>query len=173
LRRVDRTLQGFLGFLAVVSALSQPVRAADEASSGVLACAALGVDSERLQCYDLLAARLHADKKLHADKNHLSPPVPPAPARELFGLRAAPEKPAPKPLERVELNSVSARVTSVRQRPQGGVLVQLDNGQLWQQLGNRDLLLEVGDNVTISRAVLGSFSITTPHKRIAKVTRIR
>jgi hypothetical protein len=167
LRRVDRTLQGFLGFLAVVSALSQPVRAADEASSGVLACAALGVDSERLQCYDLLAARLHADK------NHLSPPVAPAPARELFGLRAAPEKPAPKPLERVELNSVSARVTSVRQRPQGGVLVELDNGQLWQQLGNRDLLLEVGDNVTIARAVLGSFSITTPHKRIAKVTRIR
>ncbi|MDB6092154.1 MAG: hypothetical protein JWN85_4938 [Gammaproteobacteria bacterium] len=167
MRRVDRTLLGVLGFLAVVSALSQRVRAADEASSGVLACAALGVDSERLRCYDLLAARLHADK------NPLSRPVPPAPAKEVFGLRAAPEKPAPKALERAELNSVSARVTSVRQRPQGGVLVELDNGQLWQQLGNTDLLLEAGDNVTIARAALGSFSITTPHKRIAKVTRIR
>jgi hypothetical protein len=92
----------------------------------------------------------------------------------VFGLRAAPEKPtARKPVERSELESVSARVTLLREHPHGGVTVELDNGQSWQQLGNTDLQLDVGDTVKISRAALGSFSITSPHNRVAKVTRIR
>ena len=33
--------------------------------------------------------------------------------------------------------------------------------------------LDVGDTVKISRAALGSFSLTTPRRRVAKVTRIR
>jgi len=147
---------------------SQPVRAADEVSSGVLVCSGLGVDSERLACYDRLADRLHADK------DHSPPAVAAAPAKEVFGLRAAPERPtAGKPVERSELESVSARVTSLREHPHGGVTVELDNGQSWQQLGNTDLQLDVGDTVQISRGALGSFSMSTPHKRVAKVTRIR
>lgn len=167
-RPVHRAQLGCLGFLAAVLVGSQSVRAADEVSSGVLICAALGVDSERLACYDRLADRLHADK------NHPPPPVAVAPAKEVFGLRAAPEKPAArKPVERSELESVSARVTLLREHPHGGVTVELDNGQSWQQLGNTDLQLDVGDTVKISRAALGSFSITSPHNRVAKVTRIR
>jgi hypothetical protein len=147
---------------------SQSVRAADEVSSSVLVCAGLGVDSERLACYDRLADRLHTDK------NHLPPSVAVAPAKEVFGLRAAPEKPAArKPVERSELESVSGKVTSLHEHPHGGVTVELDNGQSWQQLGNTDLQLDVGDTVKISRAALGSFSIASPHKRVAKVTRIR
>ena len=118
-RPVGRAAQlGCLAFLAAALVGSQPVRAADEVSSGVLVCAALGVDSERLACYDRLADRLHADK------NHQPPPVPAAPAKEVFGLRAAPERPtAPKPVERSELESVTARVTSLREHPHGGVTV--------------------------------------------------
>jgi hypothetical protein len=166
-RPVARAQLGCLGFLAAVLVGSHPVLAADEVSSAVLVCAALGVDSERLACYDRLADRLHADK------NHSPPPVPPAPAKEVFGLRA-PEKPtARKPVERSELESVSATVTSLHEHPHGGVTMELDNGQSWQQLGNTDLQLDVGDTVKISRAALGSFSITSPHKRVAKVTRVR
>jgi hypothetical protein len=92
----------------------------------------------------------------------------------VFGLKAAPERlTARKPVERSELESVTARVTSLREHPHGGVTVELDNGQSWEQLGNTDLQLDVGDTVKISRAALGSFSLTTPRSRIAKVTRIR
>src|SRR3979490_90258 len=123
----DRAQLGCLAFLVAVLMGSQSVRAADEVSSSVLVCAGLGVDSERLACYDRLADRLHTDK------NHLPPSVAVAPAKEVFGLRAAPEKPAArKPVERSELESVSGKVTSLHEHPHGGVTVELDNGQSWQ-----------------------------------------
>ncbi len=163
-----RIQTGSLALLVAVlaAAVGSPAAyATDEVGAGMLACADLGVDSERLACFDRLAAQLRAGKK------HPAPVVAP-PAREVFGLKAAPPKPAAKAVERTELNSVSARVASLRPLPHGGMTVELDNGQSWQQLGNIDLELDVGDTVTIARGALGSFMLTTPHKRIAKVTRL-
>jgi hypothetical protein len=156
-----------LGMLVAVAVGSAPAHATDDLSSGLLGCASLGVDSERLTCYDRLAARLGTHK------DHPQAAVAAPPAKEVFGLKAAPERPVAKTVEHSELNSVSARVTSLRARSQGGVTVELDNGQSWEELGNTDLELEVGDTVTIARGALGSFRLTTPHKRIAKVTRVR
>jgi hypothetical protein len=52
-------------------------------------------------------------------------------------------------------------------------MLELDNGQSWQQLGTANLSLDVGDTVKISRAVLGSFWLSTPQNRGSKVTRLR
>jgi hypothetical protein len=156
-----------LGFLVAAAMGAAPGHAADDLGLGLLGCASLGVDSERLACYDRLAAGLRMQK------DHPRAAVPAPPAKEVFGLKAAPERPAAKSVEHSELNSVRARVTSLRARSQGGVRVELDNGQSWEELGTTDLELEVGDSVTIARGALGSFLLTTPHKRIAKVTRVR
>jgi hypothetical protein len=50
----------------------------------------------------------------------------------------------------------------------------LDNDQVWRQLASSgELLLHVGDVVTVSRAMLGSFWLETTTGRGCKVTRVR
>ncbi len=56
----------------------------------------------------------------------------------------------------------------------GRTVVSLDNDQVWRQLSaDTDLFLKLGDNVTVSRAFLGSYWLATPTKRGCKVTRVR
>jgi hypothetical protein len=157
---------GCLSLLLGLSAGAQSAYAADDVIASLLACTALGNSSERLACYDRLADRLRSDK-------NDQPTSGADPATDMFGMKAPPEPPAAKAIERSALDSVSARVTSLREGPYGGVVLELDNGQVWQQLGSSDLKLDVGDAVKISRAALGSFWLTTPAKLGARVTRIR
>jgi hypothetical protein len=67
---------------------------------------------------------------------------------------------------------VKATVTATRHGPSGALVVELDNGQRWQQLGSADMGLQVGDSVTISRALLGSFWLAPPNGRGSKVSRL-
>ena len=53
----------------------------------------------------------------------------------------------------------------------GRSVVRLDNTQSWE-LDQPDPLLAVGDKVTIRRATLGSFLLTTPTNRVHRVRRI-
>jgi hypothetical protein len=57
---------------------------------------------------------------------------------------------------------LTAKVTAVAALPNGGMVVTLDNGQVWQQkTADRGMHIKVGDQVTIKRAVLGSFLLTS------------
>jgi hypothetical protein len=69
--------------------------------------------------------------------------------------------------------SLTARVTGFRKGPDGRPRVLLDNGQSWEYEEDGDYLLAVGDSVTIQRASLGSFLLTTPAKLVHRVRRIR
>jgi hypothetical protein len=84
-----------------------------------------------------------------------------------FGL------PLIKPSSEQQIKSVKATVTATQHRPSGALVIDLDNGQRWQQLGSADMELEVGDSVTISRAMLGSFWLAPPSGRGSKVSRLR
>ena len=54
----------------------------------------------------------------------------------------------------------------------GGVEVLLDNGQTWA-LNEPNEQLGTGDAVTIKRAALGSFLMTTPAKKSFRVRRLQ
>jgi hypothetical protein len=57
---------------------------------------------------------------------------------------------------------LTAKVTEVSKLPSGGLVVTLDNGQVWQQkTADRGMHIKTGDQVTIKRAVLGSFLLTS------------
>jgi hypothetical protein len=95
-------------------------------------------------------------------------------AEQRFGLNAAqvaardPASAGPAPLD-----VLLAKVVALRALPQGGVLIDLDNGQRWQQTGlELDLLLRVGAAVKIRRASFGSFMLSTTTGRMARVKRL-
>jgi hypothetical protein len=68
---------------------------------------------------------------------------------------------------------VSARVTALHQAADGALVIDLDNGQQWLQTsGASSPLLEVGHEVTIRRAALNSFRMSTPGGRVLKVRRV-
>jgi hypothetical protein len=68
---------------------------------------------------------------------------------------------------------VSARITALRHDASGALVIDLDNGQQWRQTsGSSSPLLEVGHEVTITRAALNSFRMSTPSGRALKVKRV-
>jgi hypothetical protein len=72
-----------------------------------------------------------------------------------------------------EPTSMSAHVTALSRDAAGALLINLDNGQQWLQIsGTSSPLLEVGHEVTITRAALNSFRLSTPSGRVLKVRRV-
>jgi hypothetical protein len=63
----------------------------------------------------------------------------------------------------VTAGSITARVTRIK-HAQAGMLLYLDNGQVWQEMQAvaGDLSLRPGDTVQIEKH-LGSFYLTGPH----------
>jgi hypothetical protein len=70
---------------------------------------------------------------------------------------------------------LTAKVTELSKLPNGGLLLTLDNGQMWQQkTSDLGLRVKVGDQVTIKRGVLNSFLLTsTTNKGSMRVARVK
>jgi hypothetical protein len=99
-------------------------------------------------------------------------PAPATPTAALndprhFGLNPAQlHAPPPGP------QSIQARVANISRNRTGTAYLALDNGQTWTYT-DEDSRLGPGDLVTIKRAVLGSFLMTTPSKRSYHVQRVQ
>jgi len=143
--------------------------AADAVHPRIRACSTLKNNAERLTCYDQAIASLSSDAPAGASGAAPS-------AEAMFGLdsREARAQHERDQSAREELASVKARVAGLGTGKDGMRTIELDNGQTWRQLSAAtDLLLGIGDEVTVSRAALNSFRMTAPGGRAAKVTRIR
>jgi hypothetical protein len=163
-------------------------------ASALKACAAIAAPTDRLACYDQLAGRptspaassapaatapsaAVAVSPVAAPNSRVPPaagpaaavapvaPVPPAP-KEAFGLYSAehPTIPAPAAL-------LTATVIGLGVAPNGRPTVTLDGDQVWE-LDSSDPLLRDGESVTIKRASLGSFLMTTSAGRTHRVHRL-
>ncbi len=109
-------------------------------------CVTQSDGTRRLECYDKAMNR---------------PADDPAPEQR-FGLSAA------QVVEKEHLveppRELTVQVVAVN-RPRGGLLtLTLANGQVWvaQQPDDGDLAVNVGDAVTLTREMLGSFLLTAP-----------
>jgi hypothetical protein len=86
--------------------------------------------------------------------------------KESFGLYTAEHPAAPKAAA-----LLTAKIVGLGAGADGRPLITLDGGQLWE-LDSADPLLANGDSVTIKRATLGSFIMTTPTGRTHRARRL-
>ena len=159
-----------LAALAVVSLGCAAARVSAEETvplASLKTCAAIDSSGERLACYDRLARGPQASP----NEARVTAETP----EQMFGIRGQivrkgdPQQPA----ERAQLTSISAQVTSLGKAADGSLIIVLDNGQTWRQEDSVPLLLETGDEVTISRGALASFRLSTPAHRTGRVIRLR
>jgi len=71
--------------------------------------------------------------------------------------------------------ALTSRVTAIATQPNGGLVVTLENGQVWQQkTADRGMHIKVGDQVTIKHALMGSFLLTSDTvKGSMRVSRVK
>jgi hypothetical protein len=92
-----------------------------------------------------------------------SAPTDPA---QSFGLSAAQLHAAPQGPQFIQARIAEVRVDQLRRSS-----VVLDNGQVWASTEG-EMLLDAGEAVTISRAALGSFMLTSASKHAYHVRRL-
>jgi hypothetical protein len=103
----------------------------------------------------------------------VSAPAPPAaPAAALNDPRNFGFSPAQLHTLPQGPQSIQARVANISRNRTGTAYLALDNGQTWTYT-DEDSRLGPGDLVTIKRAMLGAFLMTTPTKRSYHVQRVQ
>ncbi|MFQ6371889.1 hypothetical protein [Shewanella sp. YIC-542] len=124
-------------------------------------CAAISDDAARLACYDTLAGGGLA----------ATPVATPAPAVPAMPSQAMQPQAAPQPsptdkfgikqqVVEPELDTIKAQVTHVGKTARGSLIVTLDNGQTWQQIGAESYRLKAKQSVVIKRAAFDSFLLS-------------
>ncbi len=147
---------------------------AQDAHENLRACMKEPDDARRLQCYDAEMTRqavLEAPNDAQASKSAVaSAPLSP---EERFGLNEAQARKKEDLEEPPELDRLTATVTAVALGPQGELVLTLGNGQVWVQRQAASLQVNVGETVTIRKAALGSYMMSTASGRATRVRRTR
>ena len=150
-----------LVFAAALLAVGIAHAAADAVPPALRACANVKRNSERLAIERLSSDSVSTDGA--AERS----------AEASFGASSVRSEEPVRTLAREELTSVSAHVTALSRDAAGALVIHLDNGQQWLQTsGTSTPLLEVGHEITITRAALNSFRLSTPSGRVLKVRRV-
>lgn len=152
----------FIG-LAPAAAFAQSPESTPRALTDVYACAQLPDDAARLQCYDAAVGRLR-----QAETQGQVVAVDRERAQELerdsFGFNLPSLSRIMPRLEGGdrEIDDVQMTVARVSANPLGYHTFTMENGQVWVQVEPDSARnVRAGDTVTIRRAALGSFRLTS------------
>jgi hypothetical protein len=177
------------GLILLCLVCAAPCWAADPLA-GLLACRELTEAAARLACFDRETAALASAPAAPVAAAPVSavpitspaaaspapPTAPPLTAEQKFGLTsnsiAAKEGAGTQAPKETKLQ---ARITALALTGDGRTLFTLDNSQVWRQLeaDGTDVMARLGDTVTISRGLLGSYWLALKTGRGCKVSRQR
>jgi hypothetical protein len=190
-----------LGCIAApgLSLVGVPTSTLAQAAPALARCAGLADSGHRLDCYDQLAREqgLTVATEPAGDMppaasvpGAASPPAPTTPASpgspspgsvasptavmpagrsaSAFGLYNAEHPRAPEP---PQAKTLSAKVVAIGGSSNGHPTVTLEGNQLWE-LDGTDPMLAIGQTVSISRAALRSFLLTTSSGRSYRARRL-
>lgn len=172
--------------------LSATAGAVTVSSDDLSRCASIASPGSRLACYDALAHRAPevvpaAAASLSATPAYVAPPAPVAPAATSTATAspaavaavAPPDDPKSFGLSAVQRHVAvvgpkeeSGRIVSLAANQAGHSTIVLDSGQTWAVLDD-DGFVSNGDHITIKRAALGSYLMTTPSHHIYRVHRVQ
>jgi hypothetical protein len=183
------SLKPFLSTLALMFAAGlAPVQAAspDSLPVQIKRCAALTDAGARLNCYDALAGSSALNTSTAASSIAATSGGASV-GTATVGVAASSPTPAQTDMEfgvhngALEAKLVNphrekhmlAVVSGISNRPQGELVVTLDNGQVWTQIEATRYPLKAGDHVEIDVGAMGSYVLWSPsNRRATKVTRI-
>jgi hypothetical protein len=147
--------------------------AAPSATDAFTRCRDLEPAEVRLACYDAAAGRRPSDTPAGAAAAPVARAPTPSPEAEKaeqlrnFGLTPAQVNPKPQGPE-----AIHSRIAALSTDRIGHAVVTLENGQTWQ-ISDDASRLAIGQDVTIKKAALGSFLMTTEDRRAYSVRRSR
>ncbi len=131
------------------------------------ACTFVENDFNRLLCYDNVMAGKSLSKpatkqQIEQPSASSAAPVAAAPVTAAASTQIVKTKNEDFGLEHKEVakvndDQISAIVKSVKKAPYGELIIELDNGQQWRQVGSDSLRLKEQDVVVIERGVFNSF----------------
>ncbi|MBB1352746.1 hypothetical protein [Pseudoalteromonas sp. SR45-5] len=136
--------------LSLLVLLSAPTFAAQTEfnTQALQACSFIENDFNRLLCYDNTIAGKSLVKP--SVTKTLTTPTEVKKTADEFGLeykKSQTEKDA----------EIKAMVASVEEAAYGELIISLDNGQQWRQIGSDSMRLKKNDTIVISRGVFNSF----------------
>ena len=180
-----RKLFSFTGLLALgistVNAQGVPQSIAD--------CASQKRDATRLACFDREVAKLTQPAKsvvpTPVDPTSPGPSAPIvateqhknlSPKDDEFGVsgdlarkRAQATKSVNAPLQELH-----ASITGIKSKPYGELVLELDNGQVWEQTEKKStFIIKAGEQIVINQHKLGSFFLTSASGAVCRVRRTR
>lgn len=186
-----RTTCSLLSLLALSTA---PVALSQQLPPALIACAIEKKDKVRLECFDREVARVvqgaagvapapsspaqaaPAAPAVAATQPAAPAPAPAATAADEFGMSGelARKRREVTHKDRPPVTELRAAVTKVSQKPYGEYVIELDNGQVWEQPEKKSSFsIKTGDTVRITPGAMGSFFLMVEAGSSTKVRRIR
>jgi hypothetical protein len=149
--------------LSAVALVRMPVASAADLPEAIARCAEVADNLERLTCYD----RQNPPRRSGAAR---TPDADFGANDDLLRKRqAAGETSVPRGPDRI-----TAKVTKVSASAAGDTLIELENGQVWQQTQNRlETIAAPGDEVTVSKGALGSYFLVSKSRLSTRVKRVK
>ena len=148
-------------FALLCATLTQPAFAEDGINEQALkACSFIENDFRRLLCYDNVVANKPIDAPRAQSKGNDKAAVAAATGSAVAAKQASSNNEFglehKKEHEEADQDLV-ANVAKIKEAPRGELIITLDNGQVWRQLGTESFRLSKNDEVIISRAMFNSF----------------
>ena len=181
----------FRKLLSVVSlsAFAIPAALGQTLPQSVVDCAAQKKDSARLACFDREVARITQPSQSVVSTPKVSPPAvsPTAPVADSIQKKTATKEDdfgANSELLRkrneesknpdVPLQELHAAVKKVTKKLYGELVMELDNGQVWEQPEPKDsFVIKANEAVVITQNKLGSSFLTAGSGSTTRVRRVR
>jgi uncharacterized protein (DUF2267 family) len=160
------------GILA--AAIAQDL-AAQDLPAALQACRAEQDEATRLACYDREIDRQVQPPANGAAAPIIAPAAVPA-AEKRFGHNdaLAREEREKMPKEERDLEELRSAVANISRRPDGALVVTLENGQVWgQKTPDPDFRLRIGEQARIKRTAMGSYFLYGKSSWSTRVTRLR
>jgi hypothetical protein len=189
IRNLRMSLTGKVLSFAGLSSLAVSAAFAQSLPPSVAACTAEKDSLARLVCFDREVAKYTQSSARvaptparpsiatpSAPPVAAAPPVAPTPSTDDFGIsgKLARERDEAKEAVAPTQKEMKAAVTKITTKPFGELVLELDNGQVWEQPEKKStFIINVGEGVVIRKAKLGSYMLTADSGATTRIRRVR